>query len=200
MIPHPLDDYRRLIARVDEHAERVTSAWSERLACRSGCAGCCQKRLTVAGVEAAAIEAWISEQGLAPESDGEAYVSPLAVVGDAEPCAMLDGAGRCRIYEVRPVICRTHGLPIAMTDSEGRRSGDVCPLNFPDGLADVPSTDFLDVTTLDTVLAAVDLRHAMLTGRTPGERVALADLAAAATSRDPAPDGPPSPASADPAA
>ncbi|MCP4868314.1 MAG: YkgJ family cysteine cluster protein [Proteobacteria bacterium] len=181
MIPEDLDDYRRLVARVDDHAERVTAAWSHRFACRSGCSGCCQRSLSVAGVEASSIGAWIEEHGLAPEAgDGEPFVSPLTVVNpdDVTPCAMLDAGGQCRIYPVRPVICRTHGLPVAISDGEGGKRGDTCPLNFTEaGLGEVPSADFLDLTTLDTVLAAVDLRFSLATGSSPGERVPLSDLA-----------------------
>lgn len=181
MIPEDLDDYRRLVARVDDHAGRVAEAWGHRLACTPGCSGCCQRSLSVSAVEAASIQAWIEEHGFLPDAGGGgAFVSPLTVVDpdDVTPCAMLDSGGRCRIYPVRPVICRTHGLPVAISDGTGGKRGDTCPLNFSDeGLAEVPSADFLDLTTLDTVLAAVDLRFSIAAGRSPGERIPLADLA-----------------------
>jgi hypothetical protein len=181
MIPHDLDDYRRLVARVDDHAERITEAWAESLACRSGCAGCCQRSLSVSAVEAASIRCWIQEHGLAPrEGEGACFISPLTIVDpdQAEPCAMLDSGGACRIYPARPIICRTHGLPVAVPDPQGGRQGDTCPLNFTQdgGLGVVPSEDFLDLTTLDVVLVAIDLRFTQAAGRTPGERTSLAEL------------------------
>jgi len=181
MIPHDLDDYRRFVDRVDDHAERVADAWSHRLACRAGCAGCCQRTLSVSPVEAASIRRWIDEHGLAADSGGPpAYVSPLTIVEPEadQACAMLDSAGQCRIYPVRPVICRTHGLPVAVSDGEGGRHGDTCPLNFTEaaGLGEVPSSDFLDLATLEVVLAAIDLRFSIAAGATPGERVPLARL------------------------
>lgn len=175
-----LADYRRLLERVAIHGERVQRDWADTLACRAGCAGCCQRDLTVASVEAESIRRWIAAHGLATASEGEAFVSPLAIVDDeaASPCAMLDGAGRCRIYPVRPIICRTHGLPIAVAHTDGSRAGDVCPLSFEGGktLGRVPSADFMDVATVDTVLAAVDLRFSLAAGSTPGQRVPLRDL------------------------
>ena len=52
----------------------------------------------------------------------------------------------------RPVICRSHGLPLMM---EGRR--DTCPLNFKDlPIAALPEQDVLSVEALTTVLVAVN--------------------------------------------
>ena len=33
-------------------------------------------------------------------------------------CLMLDEKGKCSIYEVRPVICRTHRYPILYSDKD----------------------------------------------------------------------------------
>lgn len=63
-------------------------------------------------------------------------------VSVAERCAFLGRAGECTIYETRPLICRTHGLPLAYRvyeyDMHGREmSPDApeyldlwCDLNF----------------------------------------------------------------------
>ena len=43
------------------------------------------------------------------------------------PCPNLDDQGLCVMYEHRPLVCRTFGLPLR----EGRKYlGDVCELNF----------------------------------------------------------------------
>ena len=91
---------------------------------------------------------------------------------------MLDSAGRCGIYPVRPLFCRSHGLPLAVPAEGGGLRGDVCPLNFDQGaaLAELPSGDFLSIQTVDTVLAALDLGFSEERGLPPGERVRLADL------------------------
>ena len=167
MIPQDLSTYRQLLARLDAHGERVMADWPASFACRAGCSGCCHRDLSVFAVEAASIQRWIDEHWL---PDG----------GPAEPegCALLDGDGRCRIYPVRPVVCRTHGLPLAVATADDV-VGDVCPLNIDEGrgLAELPSQDFLSLSTVDTLIAAVDLAFTGAAGLPAGERTPLATLA-----------------------
>ena len=166
MIPQNLSDYRRLVERLDAHAGRVTEAWSDAFACAEGCSDCCQRDLSVFAVEAANIRAWLEQHGPVPAGAGSG-------------CALLDERGACRIYPVRPVICRTHGLPLAIPDDAGGAVGDVCPLNFDEGrgLSEVPAEDFLSLRTVETLLAAVDLAFTSKEGLPKGERTALAELA-----------------------
>jgi hypothetical protein len=48
-------------------------------------------------------------------------------------CAFLDAAGACRIYEHRPYVCRTQGLPLRWIDFDAPAGPvehrDICPLN-----------------------------------------------------------------------
>ncbi len=44
-------------------------------------------------------------------------------------CPNLNESGECMIYEHRPLVCRTFGVPIRDGDSY---IGDVCDLNFND--------------------------------------------------------------------
>lgn len=95
--------------------------------------------------------------------------------GHLDPrCPLLDEAGRCKVYAARPLICRSHGLPIQVGPSTQR---DVCPLNFPDGPepAELPDADVLNVNSLNAILAVIDaVEHG---GR--GDRVSLLDGLAA---------------------
>lgn len=169
-------DYERLLDRLDGHAARVQREHAHSFSCAPGCSGCCHRQLSVFPVEAARIGAWIRSEGLAPPASGEASVHPLTVLPGSTPCALLDEAGRCRVYPVRPVICRTHGLPLAVPDGDGLR-GDVCPLNFAEaGLGGLPSTDFLSLSPVNTLLAAIDAAFVQATGADPA-RVELWDLA-----------------------
>jgi Fe-S-cluster containining protein len=49
----------------------------------------------------------------------------------AEPCPLLNPAGRCRVYEDRPLVCRLIGLPMATP--AGRVIENACPIRheFP---------------------------------------------------------------------
>jgi hypothetical protein len=87
------------------------------------------------------------------------------------------GGERCAIYAARPLICRSHGLPIRFAP-EGRRAlplVDVCPRNFV-GHDTLPADTILDQVTLSTVLGALDAARADETGRPRGERVPLETL------------------------
>ena len=111
----------RFYRDVDEAASRLAAVHGARLACRPGCAQCCVDGTTVFAIEAAHIA---SRRG--------------ALLSGAEPhpygaCAFLDGGGRCRIYEDRPYVCRTQGLPLRWTEERGGGGlvelRDICPLN-----------------------------------------------------------------------
>jgi Fe-S-cluster containining protein len=70
-----------------------------------------------------------------------------------DPCAALDPAGRCKIYDARPLVCRSHGVPIRI------RQGalpivQACHRNFT---RTTPDPDcILDQTTLSAMLYAVN--------------------------------------------
>jgi Fe-S-cluster containining protein len=88
---------------------------------------------------------------------------------------LLDGA--CSVYEARPLICRSHGLPLVLERSKGRQMVDVCPLNFTDGsLATLPPEDLLAQGTVDSILVAVNALYCQEEGGDPRKRRQLASL------------------------
>jgi uncharacterized protein len=107
-------------AEIDEQARRLEEIHAARLKCRLGCSSCCVDGITVFEVEAANIR-----QNHSPLLATE---QPNTSGG----CAFLDGAGACRIYESRPYVCRTQGLPlrwIEEIEDELYELRDICPLN-----------------------------------------------------------------------
>jgi Fe-S-cluster containining protein len=149
-----------LHVKVDAFFARVEARHGDDMQCRTGCADCCRVRLTVTSAEAAAIRA-------AAAAWPTARRRALAAAGPEDHCAALDEAGRCRIYEARPIVCRSHGAPIRM-----RRGSlpviEVCPRNFT---RTAPDPDcILDQTTLSALTLAVD--------RAEGGDGARVDLAA----------------------
>jgi len=110
-------------AEVDEQVGLVVEEVGARLHCGRGCSACCLDELTVLEVEALRIRA---------------RHGPLLVTGPPHPvgaCAFLDEGGACRIYEDRPYVCRTQGLPLRWLDlnDDGMdvEYRDICPLNCP---------------------------------------------------------------------
>jgi Fe-S-cluster containining protein len=160
----PFRNYRALVARIDAHHARVAQAHP--LRCARGCSACCYVRLTVSRVEADHIR---SSRPSVPAraSRGALDDHPLFErLAGLEPCPFLGPEGDCAIYEARPLICRSHGLPLRIDDRI-----DACPLN-----GDLAGAPALSLEVVNTTLAAIDAVYCRETGR-PAERVALADLA-----------------------
>ena len=117
--PSP-DAVAALHAEVDREAGRLHVLHAERLQCRRGCSACCVDDLTVFEVEAAPIR----------RRHAELLATGVAHAEGA--CAFLDEASACRIYEHRPYVCRTQGLPlrwIEERDGGAVELRDICPLN-----------------------------------------------------------------------
>jgi Fe-S-cluster containining protein len=114
-VPGRVDSLERLHAEVDGRAAGLAAHHGERLVCKRACFGCCVDDLTVFEVEAERIR---------ERMDG---------IGEAHPpgrCAFLGAEGECRVYDVRPYVCRTQGLPLRWLDHEAEAEyRDICPLN-----------------------------------------------------------------------
>lgn len=107
-----------LHAAIDARAREVAAKNKGRLHCERGCSGCCVDDLTVFEVEAARIRA------VHPE------LLKSGVPHAAGACAFLDSEGACRVYDVRPYVCRTQGLPLRWLELEhGLEHRDICVLN-----------------------------------------------------------------------
>lgn len=175
----PFDHYLRLVDVVEQWSERVTEAHGGLMACRRGCSGCCRQDLSVSRVEASLILSWLVEHGV-PAHDpakSEHDEHPLfdELIGDT-PCVFLGTGGACGIYPVRPIICRTHGLPLRRSDDQV----DCCPLNFPgQTLEMLPEQDLLDVSGLNVRVAVVERLFCEAEG-SESVRIPLSELRAMA--------------------
>ncbi len=153
-----------LHAEADEVGGAVASQHRGRLQCRRGCSGCCVDGITVFEVEA--------ERILARHSHRLATEAP----GPEGACAFLDPAGACRIYEERPYVCRTQGLPLRWNDEDAEYR-DICPLNEPGPpLVSIPASACFELGPFEARLAGL---QASRQGLRPGAslaRVALRSL------------------------
>ncbi|MCM2254269.1 MAG: YkgJ family cysteine cluster protein [Vicinamibacteria bacterium] len=120
-------DVEAFHAAVDAAANRVAAAHGSRLRCGRGCSSCCVDGITVFAVEAERIRAG------APELLAEGEPGPEGT------CAFLDADGACRVYALRPYVCRTQGLPLRWVEEDEADPGtvveqrDICPLNDETG-------------------------------------------------------------------
>lgn len=140
----------RLHADVDRRAGALHARHAVRLQCRRGCASCCVDDLTVFEVEAELIRT----------RAGSVLREPPNPAG---ACAFLDADAACRIYPVRPYVCRTQGLPLRWTDFDGSGAverRDICPLNESDEpIESLPADACWEIGPTEGRLAAIQSAH-----------------------------------------
>lgn len=155
-----------LRARVDDHFDQALSRSADAMQCRAGCDQCCHVRLSVFSVEAARISRVLSELSRRDPDLRQKIRERAKDPRFAHSCPMLIDS-RCAIYDERPLICRSHGLPVA-------HAGEThwCELNFVNTAPPKAS-----VLRLDAVNQPLSVMARMWDGA--GERVELEDLATA---------------------
>jgi len=160
---------RVLQGRIAQHFDAAVARSPDQIRCAPGCEQCCHVRLSVFAVEAEAIEHAL--RSLA-ESSPELRTVVRQQADDprsAGHCPMLVG-GRCAIYDARPIICRSHGLPVLVEEPQRSPRRECCPLNF-DGVDPPPAS----VLRLEAVNQPLSIMARMFDPR--AQRIALADLA-----------------------
>ena len=141
------DDYRKILDQADRHFQAVVRAQPLNLQCGAGCSLCCYGLFEIGSGDVPLIAEGL--QAMHPMRRRKVIRRAMAIVEqhdhpnlrecsgiekeaffertEATPCPNLDEAGRCMMYEHRPLVCRTFGLPIR----EGADYiGDICDLNF----------------------------------------------------------------------
>jgi Fe-S-cluster containining protein len=165
-----LDNYYQMVARVDALCHGIHDALSGQIICSEGCSSCCTA-ITLFPVEAAVLKAALEAL---PEARREAILEHVAAHAGDERCPLLEDH-RCLLYAARPIICRTHGLPIIYSEGNERKS-DCCPLNLTEGEQPVSGSAIIDLDRLNTLLVAVNalfLSHADVSGLP--ERLTIAE-------------------------
>lgn len=122
VMSNPIKQYRQLRDQVDQKAAELESCHRDQIACQKGCCGCCQN-LTVWPVEFYSI---LDEM--------KAQDWPMPEFNEQAVCGFLK-EGLCTIYPFRPMICRTHGLPLVYWHDEIDPPGwgvMFCEKNFTD--------------------------------------------------------------------
>lgn len=169
--PDMLRNYQQLAGRVAELCGQIEERCREHLACRVGCDSCC-RHLSLFWVEAVAL-AWALKQ--ADPALAETIRQQARHATPDGPCPLLLG-GRCLLYAARPLICRTHGLPLLL-ERDGERRIDYCPLNFQQATT-LPPGALVNLETLNATLAAVNalfVRELFGAAGPPVERLTIAE-------------------------
>lgn len=153
--------------RVDAHFEAAVRRTPTAFACRSGCSSCCVA-FSVAPIEADRLRGALTRLA-ATDPALRRRIREQAAEPGRHACALLVD-DRCSVYDERPIICRSHGLPVRATLDDGSAHTSVCPLNFVGTVAPAAST-----LSLDAVNAPLSVIGRMWDP--DGERVAIAVIA-----------------------
>jgi Fe-S-cluster containining protein len=165
-----LDNYHNLIGRVDALCTGIHNVLQEQITCSAGCSSCCAA-ITLFPVEAAALREALAAL---PPLEATAIRDHVSEHAAGECCPLLSNR-RCLLYQARPIICRTHGLPILFTEEDARRL-DCCPRNLTSREALSGST-IIDLDRLNSVLVAINALYLKQTEASPDspQRLTIAE-------------------------
>lgn len=152
-----LANYFQMVSRVDHLCQGIHDMLAAQITCSKGCSSCCTA-ITLFPVEAAALNAALEAL---PDEQRTAILQHVAAHAEGERCPLLEDHC-CLLYDARPIICRTHGLPIVYTEGPEQKA-DCCPLNLSDDEQPVSGSAVIDLDRLNTLLVAVNalfLSHA----------------------------------------
>jgi uncharacterized protein len=115
---HMIRKYIKLREEIDRVCTSLHKLHNEYTCCSLGCDGCCMN-FRLLPLEYYSILNFIKELNLIIQNEIE-----------NEKCPFLINHS-CSIYPFRPIICRSHGLPIINMDREGENwELSFCQLNF----------------------------------------------------------------------
>lgn len=113
-----INDFYKIL---DEKIKLTVEKNKDILNCKIGCSDCCIDEITVFQIEADNIKLNAKDFKI------------NALLHHENSCAFLDKEKRCIIYEQRPYVCRTQGLPLKWIDEDEQGNyleyRDICPLN-----------------------------------------------------------------------
>lgn len=143
----PEDNYKTILDKADRHFESVVRTQPENLQCGRGCSLCCYGLFEIGSGDVPIIAEGLERmhparrkkvirrarqivestshpdlRNCSPE-EKELFFDRT----QSTPCPNLDENGACVMYEHRPLVCRTFGLPLRDGPTY---IGDICELNF----------------------------------------------------------------------
>ncbi|HEV7424852.1 MAG TPA: YkgJ family cysteine cluster protein [Thermoanaerobaculia bacterium] len=143
----PDETYTRILDRADDFFRSVSESQPHNLQCGRGCSLCCYGLFEIGSGDVPLIAEGLEKlhpsrrkmivrraQEIVSSSrhpdlrdcssaEKEAFFERTA----STPCPNLNERGECLMYEHRPLVCRTFGLPLRNGDEY---IGDICELNF----------------------------------------------------------------------
>ncbi len=151
-----LQRYRTLLATIDLWFAAKQDEMPNAIVCADGCSDCCRGLFDISLLDARLLRAGFDQlpalirAGVVAKAEirraelqerWPGFAAPYLLnhmddsawtempEDDLTPCPLLDPAGRCLVYDYRPMTCRLHGLP--QIDKNGEVFlGEWCSRNF----------------------------------------------------------------------
>ena len=113
------EQYKLLRTKIDTHSNKLEIEHKKQIQCKKGCDMCCMD-YSILPIEFYSILNDLKGKKSVPETSEKAK---------KEECIFLKNHV-CTIYDQRPVICRTHGLPLLFMNDNNEWELSACDLNF----------------------------------------------------------------------
>jgi len=143
----PDETYTRILDRADDFFRSVAESQPQNLQCGRGCSLCCYGLFEIGSGDVPLIAEGLEKlhpsrrkmiirrsQEIVESSKHPDLRNCSSDVKEAffertasTPCPNLNERGECLMYDNRPLVCRTFGLPLRNADEY---IGDICELNF----------------------------------------------------------------------
>ncbi|HPY74446.1 MAG: YkgJ family cysteine cluster protein [Planctomycetes bacterium] len=143
-----IQEYNEFKDDIDTIAKHLTEIHGIHIICKKGCASCCTN-LTVWPIEYYSILYNMQQ-------DNVQNIEP-----SDQSCTFLKN-NECQIYTYRPIICRTHGLPITFQEDENSTTQQVtfCEKNFTTlTTPDFHSQNTLNIDKVNQILYTFHYRY-----------------------------------------
>ncbi|HYQ56354.1 MAG TPA: YkgJ family cysteine cluster protein [Draconibacterium sp.] len=111
--------YESLQNDIDRLSDSLENLHKTNMRCSAGCDKCCMD-YSILPIEFFSIVEALEKRNNTPSINTEA---------DDSSCIFLNNH-KCEIYAERPIICRTHGLPLLYMNEDARWKLSACELNF----------------------------------------------------------------------
>ncbi len=123
--------------QLDAQVAQLTDKYAQHMECKKGCSACCINGFRIRFAEALVL---FSQLVQLPQQEWDALLAKAQAMPAVAPCLLLDEAGACTAYTVRPSLCRAFGVLV-------KRGDDVatCDLNFNEFSSDRGTLTVLDV-------------------------------------------------------
>ena len=109
--------YKLLLQEIDQLSANLEDIHRKHMKCKNGCDSCC------IDFSIFPIEFHYIQNNLKKENP------TLKEKSKNDVCAFLNNHS-CTIYQYRPIMCRTHGLPLIYANDNGELELSACHLNF----------------------------------------------------------------------